>query len=383
MDRIERMMFDLLRYELSGRWTGCAVSPEDTAPLFQLAKKHELSHLAADALEKLGILSSCSCAILFQTPLFDAYYRYERYQHAFDQLCQAFESAQIRYLPLKGLVLRFLYPEPWMRTSCDMDILVHVEDMERARIILTEQLQYQPGMQSRHDVSFSSADGVCVELHFDLVEEKRAASARTVLAQVWEYSHPAAPGQYQYVMADEVFFFYHIAHMAKHFEQGGCGIRSVLDLWLMMQHPKYWNDNTISLLRKGGLLPFANGVCALAKVWFENAEPTPLLLQMEQYILHGGIYGSADHRYAVYQSRAKGKWRYILSRAVLPRNEMVCQYPVLQKHRWLLPVCQIARWFSFLTGPKARARKAAIQNIQNITDEQVSRISNLLTSLEL
>lgn len=383
MDRIERMMFDLLRYECSGSWRGSVISPEDTAPLFRLTKKHELSHLAADALEKLGFLSGSPCEGLFETRLFDAHYRYERYQHAFEQIGQWFEREKICYIPLKGLVLRSLYPEPWMRTGCDMDILVREKDFARARKILTQQLSYQQGQQTRHDVSFSSADGVCVELHFLLVEENRAGSAGAVLARIWEYAHPVVPGAYQYAMTDEAFFLYHIAHMAKHFEQGGCGIRSVLDLWLMEQRGCYWNDVTISLLRKSGLLTFANAVCDLARVWFENAEPTPLLLQAEEYILHGGIYGSTDQRYTVYQYRAGGKGRYVLSRIFLPRGEMVCQYPILQRHRWMLPAFRIARWFSLLAGPKARAGKAAVQNIQNVTDEQISRVSNLLNSLGL
>lgn len=29
-------------------------------------------------------------------------------------------------------------------------------------------------------------------------------------------------------MKEEMFYFYHIAHLAKHFEVGGCGIRQII-----------------------------------------------------------------------------------------------------------------------------------------------------------
>ena len=37
------------------------------------------------------------------------------------------KKVQIPFLPLKGSVIRQYYPEPWMRTSCDIDILVDFE----------------------------------------------------------------------------------------------------------------------------------------------------------------------------------------------------------------------------------------------------------------
>ena len=41
-------------------------------------------------------------------------------------------------------------------------------------------------------------------------------------------------------MLDELFYFYHIAHMVKHFENGGCGIRPVV-LSLLKENFEFWN----------------------------------------------------------------------------------------------------------------------------------------------
>lgn len=58
--------------------------------------------------------------------------RYVLYHDALGKICRALDDAGIDYIPLKGSVLCNLYPAPEMRTSSDIDVLVHEEDLERA-----------------------------------------------------------------------------------------------------------------------------------------------------------------------------------------------------------------------------------------------------------
>jgi hypothetical protein len=50
-------------------------------------------------------------------------------KHEFERICLVLEKAKIPHIPLKGSVLRKLYKEPWLRTSCDIDILVQEETL--------------------------------------------------------------------------------------------------------------------------------------------------------------------------------------------------------------------------------------------------------------
>ena len=77
-------------------------------------------------------------------------------------------------MPLKGSVLRASYPQDWMRTSCDIDILVHREDLERAVELLVEKKQYRREVTNLCDVSLYAPSGVHLELHYDLVLENRS-----------------------------------------------------------------------------------------------------------------------------------------------------------------------------------------------------------------
>ena len=54
-------------------------------------------------------------------------------------------------------------------------------------------------------------------------------------------------------MTDEMFYFYHIAHMAKHFEEGGCGIRPFIDLWTLDNIKDVDHDKRDELLSRGNL----------------------------------------------------------------------------------------------------------------------------------
>ena len=51
-------------------------------------------------------------------------FRIQGLEFELGRICGALEKAEIDFIPLKGSVLRNLYPEPWMRTSADIDILV-------------------------------------------------------------------------------------------------------------------------------------------------------------------------------------------------------------------------------------------------------------------
>ena len=67
---------------------------------------------------------------------------------------------------------------------------------------------------------------------------------------------------------DKMFYFYHVAHMAKHFEIGGCGVRPFLDSYLLLYYAQYRTESCCQLLRKGGLLTFAKAV----KIWRVGGE---------------------------------------------------------------------------------------------------------------
>ena len=147
------VMFSLLRYEIG---QGDALGEEERAfcseqmeLLYKLSKKHDIAHLIGDALSKQKLLESGDeWAQKFQKERLLALYRYEQLNFALGEICQTLEEAKIPFMPLKGSVIRPYYPEPWMRTSCDIDVLVHEEDLDRAVAALTEGSTNETGVSN-------------------------------------------------------------------------------------------------------------------------------------------------------------------------------------------------------------------------------------------
>jgi len=359
------------------------ITAELLPPLYALSKAHDMAHVVAHALAHYGLLGTDEVSLKFQKQQMLAIYRYQRLAYELERLCDELERAQIPFLPLKGAVIRPLYPEPWLRTSCDIDVLVHEADLERAITLLTSTLQYQSKGRSSHDVSLFSEGGVHVELHYDLIEEVRYPAMARLLSAVWDYTELEEGCSYRYRMREEMFYFYHTAHMAKHFENGGCGVRSVLDQWILDHRAPHDRAKRDELAQTGGLDRFDFAARELAEMWFSGSQGSSLTEAMSSYVLTGGVYGSTQNGVAIKRAQKGGKFKYILSRLILPYDVIKVEYPILQKHRWLTPFMQIRRWFRALFGGRIKHSLQELDANQAVSQEQVDSVAALRRELGL
>ena len=340
-----KMLFTLLRSAVCGEplreQQKADLSDERLLELIELARKHDLLHLVAFGLQKNALIGADHD---LRREIFAAAMRCEQLQHELKRLCGVLEGAEIPFMPLKGSVIRKYYPESWMRTSCDIDVLVRAEDVERASALLVEKCGYTRGGKGSHDITLFTKSGRHVELHYDLVEEGIAVGSADVLRSVWDTATVRKGYNYWYEMPDEVFYFYHIAHMAKHFENGGCGVRPFIDLWILDHLEGIDESKRDLLLEEGGLLTFAEVCRKLSRVWLGGEEADSICDKMQAYLLYGGVYGATENRIAVGQQKKGGALRFALSRIFLPYDVIKFHYPVLQKHKWLLPAMQVRRW---------------------------------------
>lgn len=379
-----QILFLLLRSAVRGvSLTGDereACARADIGGMCAIAKKHDVLHLLALGLKQNGLLTSETAAI--ERSIFKAIYRYQQIQFEFGRLCEALEEARIPFIPLKGAILRQYYPEPWMRTSCDIDILVRREDLDRAALCLVNKLGYEERERATHDISFFADNGTHIELHFDLVEENRANNAIELLRTVWDHVLPCNSYTYQYQMSDEYFYFYHIVHMAKHFESGGCGIRPLIDLWIL-DHMCDDPSKRDALLSQCDLLPFANAVRTLSRVWIGGEGADECSLRLQDFILQGGVYGSMENRVLLMQNKKGGRLGYFRSRVFLPYDRLKRYYPILEKHRWLMPLMQIRRWFRVCNPVVAKRAKAEMTTNRHIVPSEAAQMNAFLQEIGL
>ena len=368
----EQVLFLLLRYEICN-----APLPEgdvsfDPVALYRLSRKHDTAHLVADALQKLSLMPEDEkVRSAFEKAQMTAVCREIRLTEATQRIREAFCRAEIPFVPLKGAVIRSYYREPWMRTSCDVDVLIHENDLNKATHVLTDIGFTTDGKQDFHDVSFYDGD-VHLELHFNIREKMKRIDG--LLADVWEYTERFDDMEYR--ESPEFYLFHHVAHMSYHFAAGGCGIKPFLDLWILRQNGFCEEEKIFPLLRQCGLIPFYLAVSELTDVWLEGKEHTELTRQMEAYVLSGGVYGNSENRNASGAARKKGRFRYLWSVAFPSYQAMRVLYPSLRKNKWLLPFCYIHRFFAKLFG---RDRKRVRSRWKAVMDQDPGRIQSAET----
>lgn len=361
------------------------LTAEAKEALYGAAEEQDLAHIVAEALAKQGDLGTDPISEKFKKASMKAMYRYVRMNCEFEKICQTLEAAKIPFIPLKGAVLRAYYPAPWMRTSCDIDILVKEETLDTALAVLQETLAYTSDPKSDHDVSLYSESGVHLELHFDTIQERyESGCCRQVLQRIWEDATPITEGASHHRMSDAMFYFYHIAHMAKHFQTGGCGIRSFLDQWILDNQVTHDDQERDRLLEEGKLLCFTQAVRKLADAWFGGGEMDERTRQVGDYILRAGLFGNHENRAALGQAQMDGRLRYLLTRRVfLPYDYLKAEYPILKKHKWLFPVYQVVRWLQMLCNGNAVRSLRELKANTSVSDEKVRETKKMLEYLQL
>lgn len=351
--------------------------------IYKVSFFHDMAHIISATLDKYELLPEGEIAEKFREQELTAIYRYERLNFEYRQICETLENAEINFIPLKGAVLRELYPEPWMRTSCDIDILVHRNDLKKAESVLESELQYTKEYVGTHDITLRSVNGVSTELHYDLVEDNRAKDSPEVLKNIWEYSHLKENYKYFHIMNNDMFYFYHIAHIAKHFEVGGCGIRPLLDLWLMDNKGNYCDSRSENLLKQGGLLKFSYAIRSLSDVWFSAKEHDEITLKMQKYILQGGVYGTEENHVLMRTEKAGGRVQYILSRIFVPYVNLKYEFPILQKYRFLTPVFEVYRWLLFVFKGNKKHKINRMNYVKHIPEENKQYVADMMERIGL
>lgn len=376
------LLLALLRYAIKGEALDSAVKESldsgKYATLFKVAKNHDVAHIIAYALEKNNLLGDDEVSKQFIKEMEQAVLRYEMMVADLKEIYSCFDNENIDYIPLKGAVIRKYYPQEWMRSSCDMDILIHEKDLERAVQSLVNKLSYKvDGKKNYHDISLISPFGMHLELHFNIKEN--ISKFDKILTRVWEFSSKSQGNMH--LQSEEFLMFHLVAHSAYHYVGGGSGLRSVLDLWMLEGKLNLQKDELEELLIKGGLLRFYKAILDLSHVWFDSKERSELSSEIEKYILVGGVYGTRKQGGLSSQLRAGGKFKYFMARIFMKYDDLAILYPVIKKHKVLVPFCHILRWFRAIFKSKKLAKEAKF--VIGSSSQELLKMKNMLEKLGL
>ena len=276
------------------------------------------------------------------------------------ELLTAFEKAGIAVLPLKGFLIKQFYPDTSMRMMADLDILFPVEKEKETEGVLTA-LGYVCEHKDSHHSVYMRHPFMNIEMHYNMIGNDSLLDA--YYDNIWERLELEPGMSYIYRLKWEDFYIFMIAHLAKHFQSGGSGIRSVIDVQQFLDKMeekldwKYIDEE----LRKIELTQFEQHMKNLTAIWFGGEKETEFYAQLREFIQNSGIYGTLENlgvQRAVRAGRKgwKGKMQMWLNVIFLPYKEMKMQYPYLLKCPVLLPIAWIQRFFRiiFLRSKKAK-----------------------------
>src|SRR5699024_2530401 len=145
------------------------------------------------------------------------------------------------------------------------------------------------GEAAKHD--HYRKNGLTVEMHRSLVPAER--KAYRYFLDSWERATPEK--EYIYQMSLEEQYIYTLYHLIEHFVRGGIGIRMVLDIYMLSNQPQIDHEYIKNELETLGIKKFEENIRHLSKVWFEDEAYGQKDLELETYIVNGGIFGKEDN----------------------------------------------------------------------------------------
>lgn len=379
---LQDILIQILRFELNQTEPDASVkeqlTPEVLHSLYSLSKQHDSAHIVADFLYRQGLLTNDEISEKYNKQAMISVYRYEQMKYAYVQICNTFDEASIPYIPLKGSVIRPYYPKESMRTSCDIDILVKDKDLESAIEALIRK-DFRCGERNYHDVSLWTPNNVHLELHFNIQENIDTLDA--VLKDAWLYAILVKGGCYAFT--EEFFVFHMFAHMSYHFLSGGCGMKALVDVWVMEHKMGIQYERARQLLEKAGIYRFAMEISRLVEVCFSGKEKDDFSEILLSYIIGGGVYGTVQNKIAVEKAETKNTFLYALQRLFLPYKSMIILYPMLKRLPFLLPICWIARFCKMLFGGRAARTVSELKTANNVSDKTMNSIEQMRERLGL
>ncbi len=338
------ILIKILRCELNGTELDASdteqLTPEVIHAVFLLSKRHDIAHITASLLHRCGLLADKDMIAKFNREEIMCVYRYEQMKYVYEQICSIFDERSIPYIPLKGAVIRPYYPKECMRTSCDIDILVKEENLNAAIGALKEN-GFICGERDYHDVSLYSPNKIHLELHFNIQENNDKLDA--VLKAAWEYATLVHGSCYK--LTDEFFLFYIFAHISHHFLSGGCGIRSLMDIWVIENKMGISYQQAKNLLEKAGIYKFAEELSRLAENCFFDKPKDDFSYSLLSYIFDGGVFGNLENSIAINDNKTHVNFKYILKRIGISYDGLIAEYPIIARHRWLYILCWLHRTF--------------------------------------
>ncbi|MDD6483349.1 MAG: nucleotidyltransferase family protein [Clostridiales bacterium] len=344
MEKIWEYTIKLLRYVLN---SDIPELPEDIdfEQLFAFGESHGVENMLYVGLRDLKINVPPDTMAKFEEAHDMAIMIEATQALELESISEAFEKAGIDFVPLKGSVVKYLYPMPDYRQSGDIDILIREEDENRAQIIMIENGYEHLDKQHPLHREYKKQPYYYVEIHKQLVAgDNRAYPA---FSDIWSLLKQSKPGSHRYVMDNELLYTFTIAHLCKHIHNNGAGIKFVMDIWQLLNKHTYGEQKLSDMLKRANIIDFEKWARELALCWFgKETTSDPTVCALGTFIIESGSFGNNNQHKQIrasvatkgFVAKVKYKLRCVWTNTFLPFRAMKKQYPFLDKYKFMYPI---------------------------------------------
>lgn len=360
----------------------------DIENIVKYAKKNELGGMvyygavncgvdtSVPAMQKL-YMQTCRFILANENQLFEI-----------DSVCKAFEENGIDYMPVKGTLLKHLYPQQDMRVMGDADILIKVDQYESIAKVMRG-LGFTEKVESDHELAWCKPE-LFIELHKRLIPSYNK-DYFNYYGDGWQLAHPCKDRPHRFEMTDEDQMIYLFTHFAKHYRDGGIGIRHMVDLYVYRcAKPDLDSAYIKKELEKLQLCEFYENVMYTISVWFEEAQENEISKVITDVIFGSGIYGTKEghivsdgvRKLKGTNSAASARRKRWISIIFLSYKKMCLIYSFLKKAPFLLPIMWVVRWISVLFFKGENIKKQQKQ-MATLTTEKIESYQQTLNFVGL
>ena len=269
-------------------------------------------------------------------------------------LFSKFDSANISYAPMKGSLLKDLYPNDLYRSMSDADILIKVDEYPKIKQIMLDLGFIEKG-ETDQDYAWQKPSCL-IELHKALISESNKDFYK-YFDTGWKLLKNIE-GTTRYEFSPEDNYIYLYTHFAKHYRNAGVGIKYVIDFYVYKKAYKDMDKEYLKeQFKKLNLYDFYVNMERLLEVWFDGKESDEKTDFITNELFGSFVYGFKEKSRLMndakaYKKNGNSKFARFITMLFPSYRVLKFRYKALRKCPILLPVIWIWRFIEVIFSPK-------------------------------
>lgn len=248
----------------------------------------------------------------------------------------------IWYCCLKGVVLQNYYPEYGIREFSDNDILFDKNHQKFLRDFM-ENIGYKTKNYGvGHHDEYLKDPFFNFEMHNKLFDPLNGDEVCNYYEDTQRFLKKQK--NEELVFGKEDFYIYFVAHAFKHFDMGGTGLRTLLDICFYINNERLDYNYISTELSMMGLAEKEFTIRSLSnKIFSHDLQLSENEERMYEIIVSSGVYGTTKNRVEGKLIENHSKMQYVLHRLFPDEKVIATAYPYAYKKKYLYPVMFIHR----------------------------------------